>query len=147
MVDNYVARRDCGCIVAAFPMNRGEDKRVAEIIKQLILMGYQIHNAPSYDVRLNFKPDCECGKQMTIDFDANKADDPESSFMDAMEAEAEAWDIYNFDPERTNYPPDGDLAIAGEMPDDDPRPETEWEENEAAIAADAAVETDTEVNF
>jgi len=56
----YVARRSCGCIVAAFPLNI--DKGVkGELLKQFAKIGLDVDQTSGADVRLNFNLSCTHG--------------------------------------------------------------------------------------
>lgn len=59
MTNVYVARKVCGHIVAAFPLNI-EQKAKAEIAKQLISNGVDITQVDESEVSLMFKLDCDC---------------------------------------------------------------------------------------
>lgn len=57
----YVARRDCGCIVAAFPANL--DKTIkGNLLMVLAKAGYDIDQTTQEDVRLNFHLTCDHNK-------------------------------------------------------------------------------------
>jgi hypothetical protein len=54
----YVARKECGCIVAAFPV--GIDKAVkGELMKQLAKAGLDIEQASEIDVQVDFHLTCD----------------------------------------------------------------------------------------
>lgn len=54
----YVARKDCGCIVAAFPVNM--DKAIkGELMKQFSKAGYDLEQTTQGDVRDNYHITCD----------------------------------------------------------------------------------------
>ena len=76
----FVARKSCGCIVAAFPINM--DKNIkAELLKQLTKAGYDVEQAGELDVQLNFALTCSHGKPPLLDL-MDKAHEPETSTWD-----------------------------------------------------------------
>ena len=63
----YVARKSCGCIVAAFPTNI--DKAVkGELLKQLAKGGYDIDQTTEGEVRLRFEVSCVCNRPPLLAF-------------------------------------------------------------------------------
>ena len=61
MAQVYVARKSCGCIVAAFPLQM--DKAVkGEILKQISKAGWDVEQASDRDVRLDFHISCDHNK-------------------------------------------------------------------------------------
>lgn len=54
----YVARKDCGCIVAAFPVNM--DKAIkGKILEQLSKAGLDIEQTSEFDVQENYHLVCD----------------------------------------------------------------------------------------
>jgi hypothetical protein len=92
----YVARRDCGCIVAAFPITI--DKAVkGELLKQLAKAGLDIEQATDIDVRLDFNLSCDHNKPPLVSMWEKKAEAPaEDDGVDQADIDAAATDV---DPE------------------------------------------------
>jgi hypothetical protein len=91
----YVARKDCGCIVAAFPANL--DKTIkGNLLMTLAKAGYDIDQTTQEDVRLNFHLTCDHNKppllaymdertaegRMAIDAGESQSFEEEHSFDD-----------------------------------------------------------------
>lgn len=57
----YVARKDCGCIVAAFPVKMDQACK-AEILKQLTKAGFDIDQTSDWEVHERFNLACDCNK-------------------------------------------------------------------------------------
>jgi hypothetical protein len=60
MNDVYVAKKDCGHIVAAVPAN--SRKETADIIQRLIVSGFRIELASSWEVGKMFDLHCDCSR-------------------------------------------------------------------------------------
>ena len=60
MNDVYVAKKDCGHIVAAVPAN--SRKETADIVQRLIVSGYRIELSSSHEVAFMFNLHCDCGR-------------------------------------------------------------------------------------
>lgn len=68
----YVARKDCGCIVAAFPVNM--DKAIkGKILEQLSKAGLDIEQTSELDVQLNFHLICDHNRPPLLDYVAEQA--------------------------------------------------------------------------
>ena len=70
----YVARKSCGCIVAAFPVAGIDAKHSAEILKQLVLCGYSVQQAGEGDVRKDFHLTCDHNRPPLLDIADKKVD-------------------------------------------------------------------------
>jgi hypothetical protein len=57
----FVAKKTCGHIVAAFPVNMDTNCK-AEVMKQFTKAGYDLEQSSELDVRLSFALTCDCGK-------------------------------------------------------------------------------------
>lgn len=98
----YVARKECGCIVAAIPLNM-DNAAKAEILKQLVKSGFVIDQASDWEVQTNFSLQCDHNKPPLLRIADNgrqpeEDDGIEMSDVNAMtddfEPEAEADEEY-----------------------------------------------------
>jgi hypothetical protein len=71
----YVARKECGCIVAAWPVLM--DKNIqGEILKQFSKAGYTLEQASETDVRFDFRLICDHNKPPLLAYAEQKANEP-----------------------------------------------------------------------
>ena len=82
----YVARKSCGCIVAAFPTNI--DKAVkGELLKQLAKGGYDIDQTTEGEVRLRFEVSCVCNRPPLLSLMEDASEGIDQQDIDAAATE------------------------------------------------------------
>lgn len=82
----YVARKSCGCIVAAFPTNI--DKAVkGELLKQLAKGGYDIDQTTDGEVRMRFDVACQCNRPPLLSLMEEAGEGVDQADIDAAATE------------------------------------------------------------
>lgn len=120
----YVARKECGCIVAAFPVYLDKACK-GEILKQLAKAGLDVEQTVDFDVRINFDLTCNHNRPPLLDL------------IDQVQPDADGVDQTDVDAAGTDLEPAAEEAEA----------QINAEEERAEMAQEAADEAAREPDY